>query len=227
MIEVIFLEDEPVLRAELGEFLQDIGYVPQCVASLAEFDRHFDPLRHRLAIIDINLPDGNGLALIQRLRQCGQQLGILVFSAYNTGADRIRGLDWGADHYLGKGCDFDELQATLAALSRRLGLQSRGARWRLELGAGRLIPPAAPPVALSRQDLLVLHCLMRAAGEEVGRRHIVQALGANYIDYDQRRLNTQMRRLRTKVQQESRQTLPVRTARGNGYCFYEAADVAD
>ena len=58
MLDVILLEDEPVLRHELGEFLEGLGYAPQCVASLQEFDRHFDARRHRLAIIDIGLPDG-------------------------------------------------------------------------------------------------------------------------------------------------------------------------
>jgi DNA-binding response OmpR family regulator len=141
MIDVILLEDEPVLRSELGEFLEQTGYAPQCVASLAEWERHFDARRHRLAVIDIGLPDGSGLALIQQLRQGGQELGIVVFSARNTSADRIDGLATGADHYLGKGCDLDELEATLAALARRLGLQRREARWRLELGAGASLRP--------------------------------------------------------------------------------------
>jgi len=145
MLDVILLEDEPVLRHELGEFLEGLGYAPQCVASLQEFDRHFDARRHRLAIIDIGLPDGSGLALIQRLRQQGQQLGIIVFSAHNTSANRIDGLENGADHYLGKGCDLDELEATLAALVRRLGLQQRQARWLLQLGPSRLLPPSGPP----------------------------------------------------------------------------------
>ncbi|BCN37262.1 transcriptional regulator [Alicycliphilus denitrificans] len=227
MIDVILLEDEPVLRSELGEFLEQVGYAPQCVASLAEWERHFDARRHRLAVIDIGLPDGSGLALIQRLRQGGQQVGIVVFSAHNTSADRVGGLVTGADHYLGKGCDLDELEAVLAALARRLGLQRREARWRLELGAGRLLPPGAPPVPLSPQDVRVLRCLMRAAGESVSRSQVVQALGGDVLDYDQRRLDTQMRRLRRNVHAASGQELPVRTLPGNGYCFYEAAAVAE
>ena len=225
MIDVILLEDEPVLRAELGEFLEQTGYAPQCVASLAEWERHFDVRRHRLAVIDIGLPDGSGLALIQRLRQDGQQLGIVVFSAHNTSADRVKALANGADHYLGKGCDLDELQAVLGALARRLGLQSDQACWRLELGPQRLQPPGVLPVALSRQDTLVLQCLMGAEGKSVSRRQVVQALGADYLAYDQRRLDTQMRRLRRKVQREAGQVLPVKTLRGSGYCFYGAAHV--
>lgn len=135
------------------------------------------------------------------------------------------GLALGADHYLGKGCDLDELEATLAALARRLGLLRREACWRLEPGPGLLLPPGGPPVPLPPQDVRMLHCLMCAAGESVSRRQIVQALGADYLDYDQRRLDSRIRRLRSRVLEESGQMLPVKTLRGSGYCFYEAADV--
>ncbi|MGE8638066.1 MAG: response regulator transcription factor [Achromobacter sp.] len=79
----------------------------------------FDASRHHLAVIDIGLPDGCGLDLIQRLRRDGQQVGIVVFSARRTSPDRIMGLGMGADHYLGKGCDLDELAATLAVRTLR------------------------------------------------------------------------------------------------------------
>ncbi|CAB3648603.1 response regulator transcription factor [Achromobacter pestifer] len=230
MLDVILLEDEPVLRQELGEFLDELGYAPQCVSSLQEFDRHFDPTRHHLAVIDIGLPDGCGLDLIQRLRREGQRVGIVVFSARQTSADRIAGLGLGADHYLGKGCDLDELAATLAALVRRLGLQLAPAsppppNWTLEVGPRRLLIPGAPAVPLSQQDLLVLRCLMSQPGENISRRHIIEALGFDYLDYDQRRLDTQMRRLRRRVEDVSGQTLPVKTLRNSGYCFYQPAKV--
>lgn len=230
MLEVIVLEDEPILRHELGEFLEEVGYTPLCVSSLQEFDRDFDASRHQLAVIDVGLPDGSGLDLIQRLRQAGQKLGIVVFSARQTSADRISGLGIGADHYLGKGCDLDELAATLAALVRRLGLQlqpgkTAPVRWMLEVGPRRLHIPGAPAVPLSQQDLMVLRCLMSQPGENISRRQIIEALGADFLDYDQRRLDTQMRRLRRRVEDVSGQTLPVKTLRNSGYCFYELAEV--
>jgi len=230
MLEVILLEDEPVLRQELGEFLETLGYAPLCVSSLQEFDQGFDASRHHLAVIDIGLPDGCGLDLIQRLRRDGQQVGIVVFSARQTSSDRIMGLGMGADHYLGKGCDLDELAATLAALVRRLGLPRVPANqapdhWVLDVGPRRLLVPGAPAVPLSQQDLTVLRCLMDQPGENISRRQIVEALGADYLEYDQRRLDTQMRRLRRRVEAASGQALPVKTLRNSGYCFYQAARV--
>ncbi|QNH20132.1 DNA-binding response regulator [Xanthomonas sp. GW] len=221
MGEVILLEDEPVLREELGEFLEDLGYATTCAASVREFWQRFDPLRHGLAVIDVGLPDGSGLDLIGELRQGAQRLGIVVFSARNTSRDRVAGLDIGADHYLGKGADLDELAATLAALGRRLGLQN--ACWMLELGAARLNVPDAPSVPLSHQDLLVLKCLMSRAGESVGHREIAEALGANFLDHDRRRLDTQMYRLRRRVEEISGRPLPVKTLRNSGYRFHAPA----
>lgn len=223
--DIILLEDEPVLCQELGDFLTVQGYRAQCTTSLEDFQRHFDANRHSLAIIDIGLPDGNGLHLIQQLRQSGHQLGIIVFSARGTSADRISGLDIGADHYLAKGCDLDELAATLAALARRLELRRLQACWLLEIGPRLLKAPVAPAVPLSQQDLLVLRCLMEKAGENVSRSHIIQSLGSDELNYDQRRLDTQMRRLRRRVGEISGQELPVKTLRNSGYCFHAKARI--
>lgn len=223
MSGLILLEDDPILRLELCEFLADCGFITDAAASLEEFHRLFDPQRHRLALLDLGLPDGDGLQLITRLRQTGHRLGIVVLTARGGSGARIQGLDIGADHYLLKGCDLDELAATLAALQRRLGYEHEEQPWLLELGPRRLIPPGAPPVALSQQDLLVLRCLMAQAGQDVSRQHIVEALGEDFLLYDQRRLDTQMRRLRRNVEQATGQSLPVKTLRNAGYCFFAEA----
>lgn len=179
MAEVLLLEDEPVLRQELCEFLEEQGYAPLGLPTLEAFEQAFDPQRHHLAVIDLGLPDGNGLDLIERLRQDGRQLGIVVFSARHASADKIQGLATGADHFLGKGCDLDELAATLGALSRRLRLDpgpvaATAGCWILESGPRRLRVPGAPAIALSQQDLQVLRCLMSHAGQNISRRQIIE-----------------------------------------------------
>lgn len=191
MKRLVFLEDEDILREEISDFLHDQGYLVDAVASLAEFRQCFDPGQHRLALLDLGLPDGDGRELIRELRSRGHQLGIVVLTARGGVRDKVAGLAEGADHYLAKTVDLDELAATLAALARRLGAPGKSACWTLELGARRLIPPGYQPLSLSQQDLVVLQILMQRPGEAVSRQQIVEAQGENYLDYDQRRLDTE------------------------------------
>ncbi len=96
--------------------------------------------------------------------------------------------------------------------------------WRLSASPRLLRAPDGVDIALSAQDHAVLLVLMNAAGV-ITRRTIVEALGVNYLDYDQRRLDTQMRRLRRKVQQACSHTLPISTLRSVGFQFYERATI--
>ncbi|WP_417284583.1 response regulator transcription factor [Comamonas sp.] len=228
MFDVILLEDEAVLRDELCDFLSDCGYRIDAESSLTGFRQRFDPTRHGIALLDLGLPDGDGMALIQELRTHGENLGIVVFTARGSTRDRVNGLDVGADYYLSKTSDLDELAATLAALSRRLNAPSakKADTWVLKPGPRSLHPPGGPTIALSEQDLTVLHELMRHAGHIVSRRQIIQALGEDFLSYDQRRLDTQMRRLRRKVHECGGLTLPINTARNVGYRFHAKALVS-
>ncbi|MGJ7609597.1 MULTISPECIES: response regulator transcription factor [unclassified Variovorax] len=227
MRDVILLEDEAVLREELSEFLVGNGYRVDAEGSLEGFRRRYDPRRHGIALVDLGLPDGDGLVLIRELRERGERLGIVVLTARGGSRDRVEGLDIGADYYLPKTADLDELAATLTALSRRLGDESATMpaddAWVLELGARRLSAPGFAPIALSQQDLTVLHELMRGAGDIASRQQIVTALGEHFLSYDQRRLDTQIRRLRRKVSEATGLTLPLNTARNAGYCFHARA----
>ena len=99
------------------------------------------------------------------------------------------------------------------------------ARWKLCASPPRLIPPGLSAIPLSAQDYTVLLALARDV-PCVSRRDIVEALGEDYLQYDQRRLDTQMRRLRRKVEEASGLKLPVATLRGAGFRFYQPIDVA-
>lgn len=96
--------------------------------------------------------------------------------------------------------------------------------WQLCSSPPSLVPPGAAPIRLSHQDYTVLATLA-ANGKGVSRKEIVQALGKDYLEYDQRRLDTQMRRLRRKVEQACALQLPVATLRGVGYRFYDPIEI--
>lgn len=96
--------------------------------------------------------------------------------------------------------------------------------WRLSVAPPCLTPPGFAPIPLSAQDYTVLLALAKGQGP-VTRKAIVGALGRDFLEYDQRRLDTQMRRLRRKVEVACGQPLPVRTLRGLGYHFYAPIEI--
>ncbi|HEY9280611.1 MAG TPA: PAS domain S-box protein [Eoetvoesiella sp.] len=97
--------------------------------------------------------------------------------------------------------------------------------WQLCSSPPCLVPPGAASIPLSHQDYIVLATLAANGKGVVSRKEIVQALGKDYLDYDQRRLDTQMRRLRRKVEQACALRLPVATMRGVGYRFYDPIEI--
>lgn len=99
-------------------------------------------------------------------------------------------------------------------------------RWKLCGSPPRLIPPGLSALPLSAQDHVVLLALGKGGGAVVSRRTIVEALGEDYLQYDQRRLDTQMRRLRRKVEQACGLKLPVTTVRSVGYRFFQAIEIS-
>jgi DNA-binding response OmpR family regulator len=223
MAQVILLEDEPVLREELDEFLQAQGHVVTVANTVAEFMLRFKPKHHQVAVIDRGLPDGDGLDLILRMRRNGLRLGVIILTARAGMRDKVDGLLGGADHYIPKTTDLSELAATISSLARRLDVQEQP-RWLLQASPRQLTPPGQLPITLSAQDYLVLKTLA-LGGESVSREAIVSALGADYFDYDMRRLDTQMRRLRRKVEDACGLELPVSTLRGVGYSFHAPVEV--
>lgn len=117
--------------------------------------------------------------------------------------------------------DITERKNVESMQAARLADADVAPHWRLSASPPRLIPPGFAPIALSAQDYTVLRALAKN-GEIVSREEIILALGENFAEYDQRRLDTQMRRLRRKVEEACGLQLPVTTLRGVGFHFYDA-----
>jgi DNA-binding response OmpR family regulator len=140
------------------------------VGSIAEFERAFVPAHHTIAIVDLGLPDGDGMNLIARLRRDNLRLGIIVLTARIGLRDKVAGLQNGADHYLAKTADLDELAAIVDALARRLNLGGVSGDWALDCTQRRLIPPGLPPIELSAQDFTVLKTIVDGEGHPVSKK---------------------------------------------------------
>ncbi len=199
MTNLILLEDEPILCSELADFLAERGRQVDVADSIDAFRRQYRPGKYSIALVDLGLPDGEGLDLIAWLRGQGESLGVIVLTARTGTRNKTEGLLQGADHYLSKPFDFEELAATVTALSRRLQPDEERQRWVLDTLRCALIPPGKPPIALTAQSYIVFRTIAAGEGLPVDRRRIVEALGENYLDYDQRRLDTQMYQLRKTV----------------------------
>ena len=223
MAQIILLEDERILREDLTEFLAHCGHTVQAVGCVAEFERSFSPGRHLIAILDLGLPDGDGLNIITGLRRDNLRLGIIVLTARISTRDKVAGLQSGADHYLTKTVDLDILGATVDALARRLDLGGVSGDWALDDVKRQLVAPGQPPIELSAQDYTVLKAIFDGEGQPVSKKEIVAALGEDFLAYDLRRLDTQINRLRRKVLDATGTDLPLKTLRNEGYQFFGPA----
>jgi len=197
--------------ARRGDAVDCVGTVADAVASLAAQD-------YDLAILDIELPDGEGTAVLRGLRQTGQAVPVLMLTARGEVGARIAALDQGADDYMVKPFDLGELHARVRALARR-STPERGAT--IAYGdivfdpAGRSLTVSGLPVVLTRREYSLLEVLLANRGRVVAKDHIhdrmfsfaEEEVGLNTIE-------TYVARLRRKLE-ASRVT--IRTLRGLGY----------
>jgi two-component system, OmpR family, response regulator len=213
MARIVVLEDEAVLREELAAFLGKRGHTIKEAGALADFW----PLMAGvdIALIDLMLPDGDGFSAVTRLRETCPAVGVIMLTARSGLQDTLQGLASGADHYLIKPFRLLELAAIIETLLRRMG-----AGWRLSLPAHRLTSPDGFCMALTASEMTLLKLLTTVPpGGFIDRRSVVEALGQNWLDYDLRRLDTLVSRLRHRWLEETGQCLPLRTEHRKGYSF--------
>jgi len=217
----LLLEDFRILREELAGFLADCGHVVAVAEDICAFERLYRRGNYAVLVVDIGLPDGDGLYLVERLREQGDRVGVIVLTSRAGHARKIEGFTRGADHYLTKPVDLDELNAVITSLSRRIVLPRAESpekpQWVIDAVQRCLTPPDSHPIELTAQGLTVLATIAEGHGSVVSRRTVVEALGADYVQYDFRRLDSQIYLLRKTVRDVTGLDLPVRSARGLGY----------
>jgi two-component system response regulator QseB len=210
-VRVLVAEDDAGLRSVLERGLRENGYVVDAVADgewALRFLRTYD---YAVAVLDWRMPAVSGVDVVRELRRQGSPLPVLMLTARDTPSDRVSGLDAGADDYLVKPFDFNELLARIRALQRRSpALQSP----RLTIGdlefdpATREVHVGGKNPGLTGTELSILETLMRRAPAVVERRTIAlnvwdeeaDALGSNTIDVHMARLRGKLGSGRARIE---------------------------
>src|SRR4249919_2706286 len=227
---VAVLEDDDLVRESfLLPTLRDYGFDAVGAGTAAELYRRMVGQSFDIVLVDMGLPDENGLDVIRHLRTSLPALGIVMLTA-NSGADKhVRALSDGADAFLAKPIEGEILAATLHSLARRLSTRgvppmtgtapAASGRWKLETNDWCLVAPNGALMALTAPERCVLQRLFAAAGQPVERETLVAALAGNDRDFDARRLDALVHRLRRKSEVQADTTLPLVATRGIGFLF--------
>ena len=218
MTTILLLEDEIDLREEVADFLVSQGYRVCEAGSVAEFEPLIDTFD--IAIIDVGLPDGDGMKVAARLRATRPKCGIVMLTAQGGLRNKIASLRESSDFYLVKPVSFDELSAHLAALERRLG-----SNWQLHVVQRKLVSPSGYSASLSENEMILMKLIATHPGTVVSRRTIAAAFGVDWLQFDERRLDQTVSRLRRRWLRESGKALPFRTEHGKGFVFLAAIEL--
>lgn len=224
-MRILLVEDEPEMAAALCAALNRYDIVVDHLSTLREAEAAITTTLHAAVLLDRQLPDGDGLTLIPKLRAKGVAVPVIVLTARGELADRIAGLDTGADDYLAKPFAVEELLARLRAVLRRpTQVQSSCARvGRLSFDLDhRTASVGGRPLELPRRELLVLETLVRRMGRTVLRAALEEAVYSFDDEIQSNALDTHVSRLRRKLA-EADAGVEIHGIRGIGYLLKHIA----
>lgn len=222
-MKLLVVEDEALLRHHLYSRLGEHGHIVDAVADAEEALYRVAEYNHDLAIIDLGLPGMSGLDLIRELRQQGKQFPILILTARGNWQDKVEGLAAGADDYVVKPFQFEELEARLNALLRRSSgfVQSTIGAGPLVLDLNRKQALLADEVlALTAYEYRILEYLMRHHQQVVSKDRLIEQLYPDDEERDPNVIEVLVGRLRRKLEGDNG-FKPIETVRGQGYLFTE------
>ncbi len=214
-MRLLLVEDDPMIGAGVQRGLKQEGHTVDWVRDGAAAELAVADGVYEVILLDLGLPRKSGLELLAGLRRKGVATPVLVITARDSVADRVKGLDAGADDYLVKPFDLDELSARIRALTRRQGGRASPV---IEVGSLALDPAkhvvtlGGAPVALSKREFSLLHALMKQPGVPLSRAQIEESLYGWDEEIESNAVEVYIHSLRRKLGAER-----IRNVRGVGY----------
>jgi len=220
-MRVLVVEDEPRIAANVSTALAAAGYMPEIAADGQDAWFLGDTQDYDLIVLDLGLPRLDGLAILKRWRANGRRMPVLVLTARGFWAERVEGIDSGADDYLVKPFRMEELIARVRALIRRTAGHGT-----VEIEAGPItldtkrmrVSVDGVPVALSPLEYRLVAYLLHHKGRVVSPSELMEHLYGDDDARDANALEAVITRLRRKLGSEA-----IETRRGFGYCIPDTA----
>lgn len=218
-MKVLIIEDQ----AKLGQFLKrgltEQGWTATWVQNAAKAQDALCETKYDVIVLDLMLPDRDGIELLREWRKFGFNEPVLILSARNAVKDRIEGLEVGADDYLAKPFSLEELVARIRAIGRRHAAHKemvlQHGDLKLDLLA-RSVTLAGQPVVLTARELALLEVFLQNVGRVLTRSLLMEKVWEAHYDVDPNLLDVYMSRLRSKLDPLTKKPL-FETIRGIGY----------
>jgi DNA-binding response OmpR family regulator len=218
-VKVLIVEDNVNMGAVLRDLMKRERFVADWARSLEDADIMRASAAHDLILLDLSLPDGDGLTFLRSLRAARIHTPVIVLTARAGLNDRIVGLDEGADDYLIKPFELSELVSRCRAVLRRPNQMAaepiQAGKLQFDLSSHAVMINGAK-IELARREQQLLGALMRREGKVCGRAYLESSIYANNADISPNALEVSISRLRTYLQ-NANAGVEVRTVRGIGY----------
>ena len=229
MPHILVVDDDKEICVLLSKFLTQYGYRVSTVHDGKAMMYALDAGRVNLIVLDLMLPDEDGLSLCRRLR-ANSTVPIIMLTARGEQTDRIVGLELGADDYLPKAADPRELLARIRAVLRRAGAPGTGtgatrnrvlafAGWRLDTTQRQLLSPAKVLVPLRTSEFDLLLSLAERPQRVLTRDELLDLSRGRTANAFDRSVDVLIGRLRRKIEANPKEPVLIRTIRGEGYVF--------
>ena len=224
-MKILVIEDEPSLRELIQRSLLKERYVVETADSYFEALDKIELYEYDCVLLDIMLPDGNGLKLLQRLKAMRKKESVIIISAKDSLDDKIEGLELGADDYLPKPFHLAELTARVKSVLRR---KHRDGEHSIVLGNVEVMPDTfqvrvgGEPLELSRKEYDILHYFINRPNRMVNKNTLAESVWGDYIDQADNFdfIYAQIKNLSKKLK-EAGAALEIKSVYGFGYKLIE------
>jgi two-component system phosphate regulon response regulator OmpR len=226
--KVLLVDDDARLRQMLAEYLARHGIESDGASTAAHALRCLHREHYDLVVLDLMLPDDDGIAVCRRLREASVTVPIIILSAKGDDVDRIVGLEVGADDYLAKPCNLRELVARIFTVLRRIGNSERpttGEVQHLQIGSfeldlwARTLRRDGEPVRITTGEYQLLEVLVRNSRRVLNRDELMRLSSGRRNDSFSRSVDILVSRLRQLLEPDPSSPRYIQTVWGRGYMF--------